>query len=75
MTQTNSGFEVTHATSPSTRYIVEVWNGRRWAKVRGHEGGPWLRRDRAERMARARENESPRDLSSTAGQPHRVVER
>lgn len=55
-------------------FVVEVWNGRRWAKVRGPEGGPWQTRDRAERIAASREN-SERRASSTEGFPHRVAER
>ena len=54
-------------------FIVQVWNGRQWRKVRGPEGGPWLRRDRAERIADGRER-LPRRPSSTEGFPHRVVE-
>lgn len=53
-------------------YVVQVWNGRRWAKVRGAEGGPWTLRSRAERVARSRQ-EAPRRSSSTEGMPHRVV--
>lgn len=56
-----------------TTFIVQVWNGRRWAKVRGVEGGPWTRRDRAERIAREREA-GQRRASSTEGYPHRVIE-
>jgi hypothetical protein len=54
-------------------YVVQVWNGRRWSKVRSGEGGPWSTRDRAERQARSRER-MPRRESSTEGYPHRVVE-
>jgi hypothetical protein len=57
----------------ATRYVVQVWNGKRWAKVRGDEGGPWNTRDRAERIADAREH-AERRPSSTEGMPHRVVE-
>lgn len=57
-------------------YIVEVQSrSGRWAKVRGVEGGPWNTRDRAERIARARENARPTSLSSSEGRPHRVTER
>lgn len=53
------------------KYVVQVWNGRTWRKVRGPEGGPWLTRDRAERIAAARQN-AERRASSTDGLPHRV---
>ncbi len=43
------------------QYIVEVWNGKKWAKVRGYEGGPFALESRAERMAQARENAPNRD--------------
>lgn len=52
-------------------YTVEVWNGRAWRKVRGAEGGPWLRQSRAERVARSRASAARRP-SSTEGMPHRV---
>ncbi len=55
------------------QFVVQVWNGKRWAKVRGPEGGPWMYRSRAERIAAGREN-SERRTSSTEGMPHRVVE-
>ena len=55
-------------------FVVEVWNGRRWAKVRGPEGGPWSLKSRAERIAEGRQN-APRRASSTDGLPHRVTER
>lgn len=55
------------------KYVVQVWNGSRWAKVRGPEGGPWNTRDRAERIADGRER-AERRQSSTEGLPHRVVE-
>jgi hypothetical protein len=58
-----------------TSYVVEVWNGRRWSKVRGSEGGPWRRRQHAERIAEARTHAARRSLSSTEGMPHRVSER
>lgn len=54
-------------------YVVQAWNGKRWAKVRGEEGGPWSRRARAECIARSRQN-MQRRASSTDGMPHRVVE-
>lgn len=57
-----------------TVFIVQVWNGRVWRKVRGIEGGPWSLRSRAERIADARER-APRRTSSTEGMPHRVIER
>jgi len=57
----------------TTVYIVQVYSAGRWAKVRGMEGGPWGKRDRAERIARSREN-AERRASSTEGKPHRVVE-
>jgi len=60
------------AESTDCRYIVQVWNGRSWRKVRGLEGGPWLRRDRAERLAASREL-AERRTSSTEGMPHRVI--
>lgn len=65
-----------HALTAPNRYdrgtfVVEVWNGKRWAKVRGDEGGPWDYRGRAERIARAREA-AERRTSSTEGMPHRV---
>ena len=59
----------------NTVYVVEVWNGKRWAKVRGYEGGPFKFEGRAERMATLREAAPSRGLSSTEGMPHRVVER
>lgn len=52
-------------------FVVEVWNGRSWRKVRGPEGGPWRSFDRADRIARGRQD-SPRRSSSTEGLPHRV---
>jgi hypothetical protein len=52
-------------------FVIQVWNGRRWAKVRGVEGGPYLTRDRAERIAASRERQ-PMRTSSTEGMPHRV---
>jgi hypothetical protein len=55
------------------KFVVQVYNGKRWAKVRGHEGGPWSTQDRAERIARSREAAERRE-SSTEGLPHRVVE-
>lgn len=55
-------------------YVVQVWNGRAWRKVRGPEGGPWSLRSRAERVAAVRESARPRDFSSTEGMPHRVIE-
>lgn len=58
----------------AVEYVVQVLSGGRWSKVRGSEGGPYLLRSRAERIARARENATPSGLSSTEGQPHRVVE-
>jgi hypothetical protein len=54
-------------------FVVQVWNGKRWAKVRGGEGGPWSTRDRAERIATSRQA-AERRSSSTEGMPHRVVE-
>lgn len=54
-------------------FVVQVWNGRAWRKVRGLEGGPWSKRDRAVRVAEARER-AERRSSSTEGMPHRVVE-
>jgi hypothetical protein len=60
-------------TAANTRFVVQVYNGKRWAKVRGHEGGPWSTRDRAERIARSREAAERRE-SSTEGMPHRVAE-
>lgn len=57
----------------TTVYHVEVWNGSRWTKVRGGEGGPWLRRSRAQRIADSRERLPLRE-SSTEGMPHRVRE-
>ncbi len=54
-------------------YIIQAYNGKRWAKVRGSEGGPWHNRAAAERLAQARER-CPRRPSSTEGCPHRVVE-
>jgi len=56
----------------TTMYVVQVWNGKRWAKLRGGEGGPWSTRARAESIARNRER-SPRRPSSTEGYPHRVA--
>jgi hypothetical protein len=56
-------------------FVVEVYSRGRWAKVRGAEGGPWRTRQRAERIAEARQNATPRGLSSTEGLPHRVAER
>ncbi len=55
-------------------FIVQVWNGKKWAKVRGYEGGPFAYQGRAERMASAREQAPSRGLSSTDGMPHRVIE-
>jgi hypothetical protein len=60
------------AESGVERYVIQVLSGGRWRKVRGAEGGPWVRRDRAERLASARER-MPRRESSTEGLPHRVV--
>jgi len=37
-----------NGTEAKMEYVVQVWNGHRWAKVRGVEGGPWLTRQRAE---------------------------
>lgn len=54
-------------------YYVQVWNGRRWARVRGPEGGPWGTVSRAGRIADGRET-SARRASSTEGMPHRVVD-
>lgn len=54
-------------------FVVQVWNGKRWSKVRGPEGGPWRTHDRAERIAQGREN-SERRPNSTEGMPHRVIE-
>lgn len=54
-------------------YVVQQFDGKRWAKVRGPEGGPWSTRDRAERIAQGRENATPTSLSSSEGRPHRVV--
>jgi hypothetical protein len=59
--------------TPTTTYVVQAFNGKRWAKVRGAEGGPWTNRARAERVARSREAAERRE-SSTEGLPHRVVE-
>lgn len=59
----------------ATVYVVEVRTRGQWRKVRGAEGGPWNTRDRAERIAEARESATPRGLSSTEGLPHRVTER
>lgn len=56
-----------------TRYVVQVYSGGRWAKVRGNDGGPWNLRSRAARVAAARES-LPVRLSSTEGLPHRVIE-
>lgn len=57
----------------TVEYIVQVQNrSGRWVKVRGVEGGPWSRRDRAERIAESREN-AERRSSSTEGLPHRVI--
>jgi hypothetical protein len=53
-------------------YVIQAWNGKRWAKVRGTEGGPW-RKDAALRMA-ARREALPRRTSSTEGMPHRVLD-
>lgn len=57
-----------------TVYVVEALSNGTWRKVRGLEGGPWATFDRADRIARGREN-SPRRSSSTEGLPHRVSER
>lgn len=65
----------TYAVVRATEFVVEVYSGDRWAKVRGSEGGPYSLRSRAERIAEGRENAKPRGLSSTEGLPHRVVER
>lgn len=54
-------------------FVVQVWNGTRWAKLRGNQGGVWMTRERAERVATSREA-MPRRESSTEGMPHRVVE-
>jgi hypothetical protein len=54
-------------------YVVQVFNGKRWVKVRGAEGGPWSTLSRAERIARGRED-MPRRASSTEGMPHRVIQ-
>lgn len=59
----------------ASEYVVQVFSGGRWAKVRGSEGGPYSLRSRAERIAEARQNAEPRGLSSTEGLPHRVIER
>lgn len=55
----------------SEQFIVQVWNGKTWSKVRGVEGGPWSLRSRAQRIADSRER-CPRRTSSTEGMPHRV---
>jgi hypothetical protein len=52
-------------------WIVQAWNGRTWRKVRGVEGGPYLTRQRAERIAASRAD-SPLRESSTEGMSHRV---
>ena len=57
-----------------TGYIVQAWNGKRWAKVRGVIGGPWhdfeghegIGAKRAARMAAVAERDN--------GKPHRVVQ-
>jgi len=56
-------------------YVVQVWNGKRWAKVRGAEGGPWSTKDRAERIAFHREHCTAGVIRphTTEGRPHRVV--
>jgi len=54
-----------------TMWIVQAWNGRTWRKVRGVEGGPYLTRQRAERIAASRAD-CPRRESSTEGNAHRV---
>jgi hypothetical protein len=55
-------------------YVVEVYSNGHWRKVRGPEGGPWSTKDRAQRIADARERAERRE-SSTDGLPHRVTER
>ena len=55
------------------RWIVQAWNGKRWAKVRGSEGGPWPLKSRAQRIATLRQ-QAERGASSTEGMPHRVVQ-
>ncbi len=56
-------------------YVVEVWNGKRWAKVRGYEGGPFKYETLAQRMADLRQAAPSRGLSSTEGMQHRVTAR
>lgn len=61
-------------TPPDGRlWVVQVFNGRGWAKVRGPEGGPWNRGSRAFRIAVSR-SAMPTRSSSTEGFPHRVKE-
>ena len=48
-------------------YVVEAYDGKRFRKVRGPEGGPWLNRSRALKIAQG--------LEAEKGNTHRVETR